>query len=179
MASSSNSLLPPKAVDAEERKGLLSRDDNPYDSGSFEEDDIQVQPRTWSRKRIASVAIALIGLLVTGTFTRTLLFAKYSRPSAPHNSYSGTALSSNGTHGFKRTVLIVSIDGLRYFSVPCALTGPLTQSYRADYLDRKLTPHLLNLSKKGLRAKSMRPVFPVRSSIYFQGSLTYLYPLRL
>lgn len=32
---------------------------------------------------------------------------------------------------------------------------------RADYLDRGLTPHLLALSKKGLRAKSMKPIFPV------------------
>jgi hypothetical protein len=35
--------------------------------------------------------------------------------------------------------------------------------YRADYLDRGLTPHLLDVSKKGLRAKFMKPVFPVSS----------------
>lgn len=47
---------------------------------------------------------------------------------------------------------------------------------RADYLDRGLTPHLLALSKKGLRAKSMKPVFPVRSPhLQFpQLSLTFL-----
>jgi len=116
MASSSKNLLPPKAGEAEERKGLLSRDDDPYDHDSSEEDDIQQQPRSWSRTRIASVAIALIGLLVAGTFARTVLFAKSSRPPAHHNSYSETALRSNGTHEFKRTVLIVSIDGLRYLS---------------------------------------------------------------
>jgi hypothetical protein len=116
MASSSKNLLPPKAVEAEERKGLLSWGDNPYDHDSFEEDDIQQQPRAWSRTRIAGVAIALIGLLITGTFTRTVLFAKSNSPPASHNSYSETALHSNGTHEFKRTVLIVSIDGLRYFS---------------------------------------------------------------
>jgi len=38
---------------------------------------------------------------------------------------------------------MVSIDGLR-----------------ADYLDRGFTPHLLDISKQGLRAKSLRPVFP-------------------
>ena len=38
----------------------------------------------------------------------------------------------------------------------------LTYHYnRADYLDRGLSPHLLALSKKGLRAKSMKPIFPV------------------
>ena len=35
---------------------------------------------------------------------------------------------------------------------------------RADYLDRGLTPHLLDIAKKGLRAKSMIPIFPVRFS---------------
>jgi hypothetical protein len=33
--------------------------------------------------------------------------------------------------------------------------------HRADYLDRGLTPHLLDISKKGLRAKYMKPIFPV------------------
>ena len=32
---------------------------------------------------------------------------------------------------------------------------------RADYLDRGLTPNLLGISKNGLRAKSMKSVFPV------------------
>ena len=34
-------------------------------------------------------------------------------------------------------------------------------THRADYLDRGLTPHLLDISKKGVRAKFMKPVFPV------------------
>ncbi|TFY77705.1 hypothetical protein EWM64_g6306 [Hericium alpestre] len=46
-------------------------------------------------------------------------------------------------HVGNRTVLIVSIDGLR-----------------ADYLDRGFTPHLLDISKLGLRAKYMKPIFP-------------------
>jgi len=46
---------------------------------------------------------------------------------------------------------------------------------RADYLDRGLTPHLLALSKKGLRAKSMKPIFPVRALLQFpQLILTFL-----
>ncbi|KAF8300137.1 Phosphodiest-domain-containing protein [Clavulina sp. PMI_390] len=54
---------------------------------------------------------------------------------------------SNGTHQFRRTVLMVSIDGLR-----------------SDYLDRGITPHLLEISQKGLRAKSMKPIFPVSAT---------------
>ncbi|KAF8338761.1 alkaline-phosphatase-like protein [Cantharellus anzutake] len=50
----------------------------------------------------------------------------------------------NGTQFFRRTVLMVSIDGLR-----------------ADYVERGLTPHLLNISHQGLRAKFLKPVFPI------------------
>lgn len=41
--------------------------------------------------------------------------------------------------------------------------GTHVMSGRVDYLDRGFTPHLLNVGKQGLRAKFMRPVFPVRS----------------
>ena len=43
--------------------------------------------------------------------------------------------------------------------------------HRADYLDRGLTPHLLDISKKGLRAKFMKPVFPVSSPARYGGTL--------
>lgn len=49
----------------------------------------------------------------------------------------------NGTHSFKKTVILVSLDG-----------------FRADYLDRRLTPHLVRLSERGLKAESMKPQFP-------------------
>lgn len=51
----------------------------------------------------------------------------------------------NGTHWFNKTIIVVSLDGVR-----------------ASYLDRGLTPHLVRLSEKGLKAESMKPVFPVR-----------------
>jgi hypothetical protein len=43
-------------------------------------------------------------------------------------------------------------------------------SHRADYLDRGLTPHLLDISKQGLRAKFMKPVFPVSISSCYGGT---------
>jgi hypothetical protein len=43
--------------------------------------------------------------------------------------------------------------------------------HRADYLDRGLTPHLLDISKQGLRAKFMKPVFPVSSCTRYGGTL--------
>ncbi|KAF9503081.1 hypothetical protein BS47DRAFT_1310273 [Hydnum rufescens UP504] len=65
---------------------------------------------------------------------------------------------SNGTHQFRRTVLMVSIDGLR-----------------ADYIDRGLTPHLLDISRKGLRAKFMKPVFPTLTFPNHWSLMTGLY----
>ncbi|KAJ3504776.1 hypothetical protein NLJ89_g7763 [Agrocybe chaxingu] len=126
----------PKDIEVEERKRLLVDRDG-YDSDDF--DQPENKEERWSSRKIAITASALIGLLITGTFARTVLFGT---PGRTHGSETAV-LYSNGTEGFKRTVVIVSIDGLR-----------------ADYLDRGLTPHLLALSKKGLRAKSMKPVFP-------------------
>lgn len=39
----------------------------------------------------------------------------------------------NGTHWFEKTVILVSLDGVR-----------------ADYLEKGLTPHLLRIAEKGL-----------------------------
>lgn len=52
----------------------------------------------------------------------------------------------------------------------------LTISDRADYLDRGFTPHLLDISKQGLRAKYMRPVFPVGTPLilHFRMLIFYL-----
>lgn len=87
----------------------------------------------------------------------------------PNSEFNGAELRSNGTHDFKRTVLIFSIDGLRRVLLRCvtALTvlTIISSISSADYLDRGLTPHLLDVSKKGLRAKYMKPIFPVRSHI--------------
>ncbi|KAF5314993.1 hypothetical protein D9619_007129 [Psilocybe cf. subviscida] len=128
--------------DTEERKALLNaRDEEAYDSSRVKEDVLDAPSPAWSRRKIVTTAAVLIGLLLTGTLARTVLF---SRPIYnPQRVHSDEVLLSNGTDLFRRTVLIVSIDGLR-----------------ADYLDRGLTPHLLNLSKKGIRAKSMKPIFP-------------------
>ncbi|KXN88101.1 hypothetical protein AN958_07560 [Leucoagaricus sp. SymC.cos] len=120
---------------AEERKGLLS------DADSEEPEAYNQPPNAWSTRKIMVTAGTLIGLLVTGALARTLLFP----PPPPHPNllFHGDTIRSNGTHDFRRTVLMISIDGLR-----------------ADYLDRGLTPHLLDISKQGLRAKSMQPIFP-------------------
>ncbi|KAJ7486159.1 alkaline-phosphatase-like protein [Mycena galericulata] len=112
-------------------------------------------PRGWSRKRVVYAAGALIALLITGTLARSLLL---SPPTHPNLLFHGDDVRSNGTHDFKRTVLIVSIDGLR-----------------ADYLDRGLTPHLLDISKQGLRAKALVPIFPTLTFPNHWALMTGLY----
>ncbi|PPQ92830.1 hypothetical protein CVT25_004318 [Psilocybe cyanescens] len=149
MSASSSVLTPknksfsPNRAEVEERKGLLNdTEEDQDDHDDYPENNIPNAQSTWSRRKITMTAIAIIGLLVTGTLARTVLFGGPGQETK-QSSFSGEELRSNGTAQFKRTVLIVSIDGLR-----------------ADYLDRGLTPHLLDLSKKGLRAKSMKPIFP-------------------
>ena len=98
-----------KVLDPEERKGLLSTDDD-YDDGP--EDHSDAKP--WKRKKIVFTAFIFIALLITGIIARALL--RTTRPS-PRHPFTGTVLRSNGTHEFKRTVLIVSIDGLRLVTI--------------------------------------------------------------
>ncbi|KIJ66879.1 hypothetical protein HYDPIDRAFT_85278 [Hydnomerulius pinastri MD-312] len=67
-------------------------------------------------------------------------------------------LISNGTHDFGRTVILVSIDGLR-----------------SDYLSRGLTPHLTDISRKSIRAEYMKPIFPTLTFPNHWTLLTGLY----
>lgn len=132
----------------EERRGLLSNGTKGYD-----DDD----SRPWWSLSLRTIVYAgtTLVLLVIGIVVGVRLFAPSSRP---RPDFDHRLLRSNGTHDFRKTALIVSIDGLR-----------------ADYLDRGLTPHLLAISKKGLRAKSMKPVFPTLTFPNHWALMTGLY----
>ncbi|KAJ7643899.1 Phosphodiest-domain-containing protein [Roridomyces roridus] len=142
----------PYDSDREETQGLLSED---IHEESWKADE-EPEDRGWPRKRIVGAAAAFIGLLITGVFARTFLFDSPTHPNLLFHGHD--VLRSNGTHDFKRTVLIVSIDGLR-----------------ADYLDRGLTPHLLDISKQGLRAKALVPIFPTLTFPNHWALMTGLY----
>ena len=91
--------------DPEERKALLpSGSDEPDNSEDIEDKD------GWSSRKITLTALVLIILLVAGAFTLVVLCGSPGRGRQPAAS---SILRSNGTHGFKPTVLMVSIDGLR------------------------------------------------------------------
>ena len=109
---------PSKSI-PEERKGLLSNfdiDDGDNGQPPRYEDEEYTEPRGRTplrKKRIAGIAAGFITLIVGASFlvplSRTWCggICAASRPTDP------SELLSNGTHEFKRTVLIVSIDGLR------------------------------------------------------------------
>lgn len=59
------------------------------------------------------------------------------------NPSQANGLMSNGSHWFNNTVILVSFDG-----------------FKPAYLKRELTPHLVEVSQKGLRAEYMRSIFP-------------------
>jgi hypothetical protein len=97
-------------VELDERRGLL------YTSSEDLEDDYNrnTKSESWPTKNILITALAFIALLILGTFTRTMLCVMPDRWGHSKSAQSGSGvLFSNGTHDFKQTVLIVSIDGLR------------------------------------------------------------------
>jgi len=91
--------------DPEERKALL-----PSGSGELDNSEDIEDKDGWSSRKISLVALALIILLTTGAFTFMTLCGS---PGRKRQLAASSNLRSNGTHEFKPTVLIVSIDGLR------------------------------------------------------------------
>lgn len=88
----------------EERTGLLAHSEESYnEKESF-------APAITSRRGIYVSAIGLIVLMLGAVFGPPLLHATHQRPVA---DFDNQKLRSNGTHWFKKTALIVSIDGLR------------------------------------------------------------------
>ncbi|KAF7422741.1 hypothetical protein PC9H_010898 [Pleurotus ostreatus] len=129
------------ARNGEEAKCLLDVHGADYSNKAVRSPDYNQTPPTLCWKKTKWIVVVLITLLV---FVRRLFIPL---PPHPNQTFVGEKLRSNGTHDFKRTVVLISIDG-----------------FRADYLDRGLTPHLLNISKQGIRAKFMRPIFPSPSN---------------
>lgn len=106
--------LPPYTEEDEERKALLVGETSSHPEGrryfkAF--DDVEDNRLGWFRtcqwtkaKKSTYLALAISAIFAVGILT-----------ALPSSCYFGTAggLLSNGTHDFQKTVLIVSIDGLR------------------------------------------------------------------
>lgn len=122
-----------------------------------EEEDNNVQPtipaQSCSTWKILAALSALVVLAVGG--------AAYFGSRTSQKPTRNTPRLSNGTHEFKRTVILISIDGLRRVARRDRSGSLPDLDHSASYLDRGLTPHLLDISHQGLRAKYMKPIFPV------------------
>ncbi|RPD62707.1 Phosphodiest-domain-containing protein [Lentinus tigrinus ALCF2SS1-7] len=143
---------PRQSHDEEERKSLIPPEERHLDKQYDEEENAELAPPSRSRRCLVFSVLffSLLLLTIAIPYRRFFSDSDSGEDEAESGSEGGSRLSlqtqgllSNGTHEFKKSALIVSIDGLR-----------------ADYLDRGLTPHLLAISKDGLRAKSMKPIFP-------------------
>lgn len=100
--------------EAEERQGLLSgRTDTPTrESGGFPRE--PPGKGSWSWKRMA-IIISTMTVLLVAAYSGAMYYMRLkSLERIREKHFDGQMLRSNGTHEFKRTVLIVSIDGLRY-----------------------------------------------------------------
>lgn len=109
-----------------------------------------------SKTRISSRWILFVVFFVITLMFVVLLFGTYQ---ATLHSRSSVNLLSNGTSNFLPTTVLVSLDG-----------------FRADFLDRGLTPTLNSFIKEGVSPAYMLPSFP---SVTFPNHFTLvtgLYP---
>ncbi|OSD07488.1 Phosphodiest-domain-containing protein [Trametes coccinea BRFM310] len=130
---------------------------SPYDAEGSSKLQKQ-QRRATQRRRLTGIVLLLSLLLIGAALPVHRLIRLGGCDGAGARRLKTEGVVSNGTHEFRKSALIVSIDGLR-----------------ADYLDRGLTPHLLAISKDGLRAKSMKPVFPTLTFPNHWALMTGLY----
>ncbi|THH26532.1 hypothetical protein EUX98_g7661 [Antrodiella citrinella] len=159
----------------EESAGLLSQVDRDVE---------QVKPyqhrnsTTLDSRTLLRRLAFLVSFILLGAFVVPSIFnSSIPRKQLVCDTFDNRKLRSNGTHMYKKSSIIVSIDGLRYVSPLTEYTWLLIWACirRADYLDRGLTPHLLAISKDGLRAKSMKPVFPTLTFPNHWALMTGLY----
>ena len=91
----------------EERHGLLSGVHDPSkEVASDDHEDLGWWQTPWSASKVTAFAIFSILLLIGATFAHTFIIN-------PRITRANAKTASNGTHEFRRTVLLVSIDGLR------------------------------------------------------------------
>ena len=104
----------------EERKALLP-DSEIGSSQDLEEE----QSSRWRIPRRVAEGLAifsvffLVGYLCTPSLLAAIAPPRHPRPTK--ELFDSQRLRSNGTHDFRKTALIVSIDGLRYVYASCGL----------------------------------------------------------
>ncbi|KAG0640281.1 alkaline-phosphatase-like protein [Tuber brumale] len=145
--------------------GLGADSDDGADSAEGEEVDLLREKEVFDRKpRKPSVSRVLLYTVSLLTFLLLLISASLSlshghRPRmAPPGITKDTRLS-NGTHDYKPTTLLISLDG-----------------FRADFLDRAMSPGLTAMASSGLSPRWLTPAFPSVTFPNHWTIVTGLYP---
>ncbi|QRV80871.1 pyrophosphatase/phosphodiesterase [Ceratobasidium sp. AG-Ba] len=94
----------------------------------------------WLPRRYVAAALSFLGMTIV--ILVSILFVD------PIWKRKQLVFMNNGTHDFRKTVIVMSFDG-----------------FRADYLQRGLTPHLLATGDSGLRARWLQPSFPASAPV--------------
>jgi predicted AlkP superfamily pyrophosphatase or phosphodiesterase len=103
--------------------------------------------------------IRRIGIYISIIVLFVVLLAAAYRLSTPKDVIDAAALMSNGTHIFAPTTILISLDG-----------------FRADFLNRNLTPTLNQFVQEGISPKYMLPSFPSVTFPNHYTMATGLYP---
>ena len=133
------------------------RDASSQSSSEFEDDEEQkAKYRAPAKKRgIFAIFLIILGLFIAFAF----LAFRASKKRAFRLTPSQDTRFSNGTHSFKPTTILISLDG-----------------FRADFLNRGLTPAMNAFIASGVSPRYMTPSFP---SVTFPNHFTLvtgLYP---
>jgi len=114
-----------------------------------------LQRRRWSAARLLCCLLIVLAIIIL-TVAIALIVRVFTRPVVRHQRLD-VPLTSNGTHSFQPTVLLISLDG-----------------FRPDYLDLGVTPNLNQLKDSGVAPPYMKPSFP---SVTFPNVPLILIPL--
>ena len=111
--------LPPnstrQSVDDDERKALISPEDRRFDDVHYdEEENAELGPPPTRSRRCLVFSVLFFSLLLLFIAIPVQRFFWGPSKTTVKPQLRTQGLLSNGTHDFKKTAIIVSIDGLRY-----------------------------------------------------------------
>ena len=114
---STGSDSPRQSVDDEERKALIPTEDRQHDAAQYdEEENVEAPPPSRSRRCVV-FSVLFFSLLLLSLAIPLRNFFSVPRESDTKPQLKTQGLLNNGTHDFKKTAIIVSIDGLRCVSL--------------------------------------------------------------
>ncbi|KAB5591542.1 Type I phosphodiesterase/nucleotide pyrophosphatase [Ceratobasidium theobromae] len=153
---STSSLRPnlPQTLPIEEASGSSTNEQTPLLSSHQTQSDhrllgLFIPP--WLPRRYIVVLVGFISMMMVVLVSVLFLDPIWRREQL--------VFMNNGTHDFRKTVIVISFDG-----------------FRADYLERGLTPHLVATGDSGLRARWMQPSYPALTFPNHWSIMTGLYP---